>query len=85
MSSGVTLVTERDQVLLGVVARMAAKLFVANLQVRHRAAGLTPPAIATQDLLPPRYSRSGLPRIRVRQHRHLWIPPVADYPNLQAS
>jgi hypothetical protein len=31
---------------------MAAKLFVVNFQVRHRAARLAPPAIATQDLLP---------------------------------
>jgi hypothetical protein len=41
-----------DQVLLGVVARMAAKLFVVDLQVRHRAARLTPPAVAPQNLLP---------------------------------
>ena len=44
--------TERDQVLFGVVARMAAKLFVMDFQVRHRAARLTPPAVATQHLLP---------------------------------
>jgi hypothetical protein len=30
---------------------MAAKLMVVNFQVRHRAARLTPPAIATQDVL----------------------------------
>jgi hypothetical protein len=30
---------------------MAAELPVVHLKVRHRAAGLTPPAIATQDLL----------------------------------
>jgi hypothetical protein len=44
---------ERDEVLLGVVARLAAKLFVVDLQVRHRAARLTPPASHhDQDLLP---------------------------------
>jgi hypothetical protein len=41
-----------DQVLFGVVARLAAKLFVMDFQVRHPPAGLTPPAIAAQDLLP---------------------------------
>ena len=52
MSAGVTLGTERDEIQLGIFARMAAKFLVVNLQVRHRAAQLTPPAIATQNLLP---------------------------------
>jgi hypothetical protein len=39
---------ERDQVLIGVVAGVAAKLFVMDFQVRHRAAGLAPPAITPQ-------------------------------------
>src|ERR1700688_80507 len=43
---------EGDQVLFGVVARVAAKLLVVDFQVRHHAARLTPPAIATQDQLP---------------------------------
>jgi hypothetical protein len=43
---------KRDQVLFGIVAGMAAKLFVMDLQVRHRAARLTPPAVAPQNLLP---------------------------------
>ena len=43
---------ECDQVLFRIVARVAAKLCVMNLQVRHRAARLTTPAITTQDLLP---------------------------------
>ena len=43
---------KRNQVLFGMVAGMAAKLFVMDLQVRHRAARLTPPAIATQNLQP---------------------------------
>jgi hypothetical protein len=46
-----------DQVLLGVVARVAAKLFVVNIQVRHRATRLTPPAVAVQNLLPQSFVR----------------------------
>lgn len=42
---------ERDQVPFGVVAGVAAKEFVMNLQIRHGAARLTPPTIATQDPL----------------------------------
>jgi hypothetical protein len=30
---------------------MAAELSVVHLKIRHRAAGLTPPAVAMQDLL----------------------------------
>jgi hypothetical protein len=52
MHAGMALRAERDQVLLGVVAGMAAKLLMVDLQVRHRAARLTPPAITTEDLLP---------------------------------
>jgi hypothetical protein len=46
MHAGMALRAEGDQVLLGVVAGMAAKLFVVDLQVRHRAARLTPPRAA---------------------------------------
>jgi hypothetical protein len=52
MHAGMALRAERDQVLLGVVARMAAKPFVVDFQVRHRAARLTPPAVAPENLLP---------------------------------
>jgi hypothetical protein len=52
MCSGVASSAHRDQILLGVMAGMAAKLFVVDLQVRHRSARLTPPAIAPQNLLP---------------------------------
>jgi hypothetical protein len=51
MYSSVARRAERDQVALGVAARMAAKLPVVYLKIRHGATGLTPPAIATQDLL----------------------------------
>jgi len=48
---GVTRCAERDQVLFRIVPGMAAKLFVVNLQIRHRAARLTPPTITAQYLL----------------------------------
>ncbi len=51
MNVGVAEGAEGDQVFFGVVARVAAKLLVMNLQVRHRAAGLTPPAIAAKHLV----------------------------------
>jgi hypothetical protein len=38
MPAGMALRAQRDQVFLGVVARMAAKLFVVDLQARHRSA-----------------------------------------------
>jgi hypothetical protein len=43
--------TESDQVFLRIFARVAAKLFVVDFQVRHRAARLTPPAVALQNCL----------------------------------
>ena len=60
MDAGMALRAERDKVLFGVVARVAAKLFVVDLQVRRRAARLTPPAIAMQDLLPQTFVRQGI-------------------------
>jgi hypothetical protein len=43
--------TERNQVLLRVGSGMAAEFPVVHLKVRTYAAGLTLPAVATQDLL----------------------------------
>jgi len=37
MNAGVAGCAERDEVLLGIIARLAAKLFVMDFQVRHRA------------------------------------------------
>jgi hypothetical protein len=51
MHSGVACRAQRDQVLLGVGSRMAAELPVVHLKIGHRATRLTPPAVATQDLL----------------------------------
>lgn len=51
MHPGVACCAERDQVILGVGSGMAAERPVVHFKIRHRAAGLAPPAIATQDLL----------------------------------
>ena len=51
--------TERDQVLFGVGSGMAAELSVVQLKIRHRATRLTPPAVATQDLLAQIFVRQG--------------------------
>jgi len=52
MNRAVASIAQRDQILFCIVARLAAKLFVVNFQVRNRAAQLTPPALATRHLLP---------------------------------
>ena len=51
MHSGVACRAQRDQVFIRVGSRMAAELPVVHLKIRHRATGLTPPAVATHDLL----------------------------------
>jgi hypothetical protein len=51
---------QRDQVFLGVGSRMAAELPVVHVKIRHRATGLTPPSIATQDLLAQTFVRQGI-------------------------
>src|ERR1035437_1632807 len=57
--------TERNQVLFAIVAGVAANFFVRDFQVAHRATGLTPPAIATQDPLP-----KSLVRHRIQPQAH---------------
>jgi hypothetical protein len=52
MHAGMACAVKRNQVLLRVVAGVAAELLVVDPKIRHRAAQLTPPAIAMQDLLP---------------------------------
>src|ERR1017187_2960323 len=51
MHSGVACRAHRNQILLCIGSRMAAELPVVHLKIRHHATVLTPPAIATQDLL----------------------------------
>jgi hypothetical protein len=60
MRSGVARTAKRDQVLLRIVTRTAAKFLVVNLEIRHRAARLTTPAVAMQDLLPQALVRQGI-------------------------
>ncbi len=43
---------ECDQVFVGILAGLAAELFVMDFQIGQGAARLTPPAIAKQNLLP---------------------------------
>ena len=60
MHSGVACCAQRDQILLCIGSRMAAELPVVHLKIRHRATGLTPPAVATQDLLAQTFVRQGV-------------------------
>lgn len=52
-----------DQVLLGVVPRLAAEFLVVDFEIGQRAARLTTPAVAPQDLLPEIFEGS-----RVKAH-----------------
>jgi hypothetical protein len=52
MHFSVALCAQRDEVQLGIIAGLTAKLLVVNFQVRHRPTRLTPPTIATQNALP---------------------------------
>ena len=74
MSTSVACRAQRDQVLLRIVAGVAAKLFVVDLQVQHRAARLTPPGITTQDLLPQPVVR----RLIQPQARKFWANRAHD-------
>jgi hypothetical protein len=51
MQRGVACATQRDQVLLGIVAGLTTKLFVVNLEVGRRAAGLASPAVPAEHLV----------------------------------
>jgi hypothetical protein len=77
---------QRDQVLFGIVAGMAAKLFVVDFQVRHRAARLTPPAVATQDLLPQSFVGHGSSRRRLGFGLiELMMPSRSGLPEMPAA
>jgi hypothetical protein len=47
MLSGMACRTKRNQVPPTIITRVAAKLFVVNLEIGHCAARLAPPTIAT--------------------------------------
>src|SRR5260370_10950083 len=63
MRCSVACSAQRDQVGLGVGSRMAAEFSMTHLKIRHRATGLTPPAVATQNLLAQLFLR---PRVQTR-------------------
>src|ERR1019366_3145166 len=80
MHSGVACRAQRDQVLLRVGSRMAAELPVVHLKIRHRAARLTPPAVATQDLLAQTFVRQGIePQAGGFAAKHFRTPPHASF------
>src|ERR1019366_9070389 len=80
MQGGMTCNADCNEILLGIVAGVATKLFVVNFQVRHGAARLTPPVVATQDLLP-----QSLVRYRFQpQGRGLWANQAHDASALSA-
>lgn len=51
MDSSMAFGAQCDQVLFGVISRLAAKLFVVNLKIGQRSAQLATPAVASQHLL----------------------------------
>jgi hypothetical protein len=51
--------TESDKVFFSTLAGVAAKLFVIDFQIRHRAAGSTLPAIPTRHKFPQSVVRPG--------------------------
>jgi predicted thioesterase len=50
MRPPVALVAKGNEVMLGIFARVAAKLLVVDLQAGHTTAGLTPPSVSLQHL-----------------------------------
>ena len=51
MGGSVTIETEGDQIMLTILAGVAAKLFVVNFKVCHRTAELAAPAVSPQYML----------------------------------
>ena len=51
MHGGMAFTAEGDQILLGIVPGLAAKLFVVNFKVGHRAARLASPAVPAEHLV----------------------------------
>jgi hypothetical protein len=50
MQVGVACSAKCDQIAFGIIAGLAAELFVMNFQVGHRSAALTSPPVAAQHL-----------------------------------
>jgi hypothetical protein len=51
MHRGMAFVAQRDQVRLGILAGTAAKLFVVNFKIGHRATRLASPTVAAEHLV----------------------------------
>ena len=51
MHNGVACRTKRNQILLRIVAGLTAELFVMDFKIRHCAAQLASPSVATQHLI----------------------------------
>ena len=58
--SSVTFCAARDEIQFRIFPAVAAKLLVVDFQIRHRATGLTPPAIATKNLPPKSFVGIGI-------------------------
>ena len=84
MDSTVACRAQRDQVFLCVGSRMAAEFPVMRLKIRNRATQLTPPSVATQDLLtqarPPDVPAKKSAQIISRQY-----PRDLSYPSMRAA
>jgi len=59
--------TKRNQILLGIGPGLAAKLFVVNLEIGHRAAGLASPAVAAEHVSAEMVVQLGIEARRARK------------------
>jgi hypothetical protein len=67
-------VTECYQICLAIITRLAAKLLMMNVQVRHGAARLTAPSVSAKDLLPKTFICGGIKP----QGDDFWTNPIHD-------
>lgn len=74
MHADVACSTEGNQILARIIAGVAAKLFVVSLQIGHRAAGLTSPAVTAEHLGAKLVVQFGIQP----QRRALWSEPVQE-------
>ena len=74
MHASVASGTKGNQVLIGIVARLATKFLVVNFKVRHRAARLASPAIAAQHLVAQLFVQLGIKP----QGTKFWLGTIHD-------
>jgi|HubBroStandDraft_6_1064221.scaffolds.fasta_scaffold05418_8 hypothetical protein len=67
-------IAQSDQVLLRIIAGVAAKIFMVDLKIGHRAARLAPPAVTTQNLMAQLFVGVGLEP----QGCDFWLDPIHD-------